>query len=96
MLEMATMGGARALHMENRIGSLEVGKHADIIAVDISQSHQMPTDDVASAVVNTTSATDVVMTMVDGRILYENGEFLTLDADRILHAAKTCVDRLYR
>lgn len=77
MLEMATMGGARALHMENRIGSLEVGKHADIIAVDISQSHQMPTDDVASAVVNTTSATDVVMTMVGGTILYENSKWET-------------------
>ena len=39
---------------------------------------------------------DVVMTMVDGRILYENGEFLTLDADRILHDARACVARLYR
>lgn len=77
MLEMATMGGARALNMEHKIGSLEVGKHADIIAVDISQSHQMPTDDIASAVVNTTSASDVVMTMVGGRVLYENGGWNT-------------------
>lgn len=75
VMEMATMGGARALHLDHRIGSLEIGKHADIIAVDISNSHQMPTNDVASAVVNTTAGTDVIMTMVGGKVLYERGEW---------------------
>ena len=72
MLEMGTMGGARALWMDHRIGSLEVGKYADIIAVDISKSHLMPTSDVASAVVNSASSTDVIMTMVGGKVLYED------------------------
>ena len=71
MLEMATMGGARALRMEDKIGSLEVGKHADIVAVDLSGSHQTPTTDPVSAVVNTAAGSDVVMTMVDGKVLYE-------------------------
>ena len=75
MLEIATIGGARALHMEDQIGTLEIGKLADIIAIDISSSHQMPTDDVVSAVVNTTSGTDVLMSMVGGKVLYEQNKW---------------------
>lgn len=71
MLEMATIGGARALRLDDKIGSLDVGKCADIIAVDLSGSHQMPMNDPVSAVVNTCSGTDVIMTMVDGKVLYE-------------------------
>lgn len=88
MLDMATMGGARALHLENSIGSLEIGKCADIIAMDVSQSHQMPSDDVASAIVNTTSGTDVVMTMVGGKVLYEHGKWsVSVDADACIEYA---------
>ena len=72
MLELATIGGARALRMDDRIGSLEIGKCADIIAVDMSSSHQTPTSDPVSALVNTTSSSDVMMTMVDGNVLYED------------------------
>ena len=75
MLEMATLGGARALHMEDRIGTLDIGKLADIIAIDISSSHQMPTDDVVSAIVNTTTGTDVLMSMVGGKVLYEKNKW---------------------
>lgn len=71
MLEMATIGGARALQLDDKIGSLEIGKHADIIAVDLSGSHQTPTSDPVSAVVNTCSNADVLMSMVDGNMLYE-------------------------
>ena len=70
-MEMATMGGARALRLDDKIGSLDVGKRADVIAVDLSGSHQTPTTDPVSAVVNTCTATDVLMTMVDGKLLYE-------------------------
>lgn len=75
MLEMATLGGARALRMDDKIGSLEIGKLADIIAIDMSSSHQTPTTDPVSALVNTTSANDVVMTMVNGVILYEQSQW---------------------
>ncbi|MCL1798985.1 MAG: amidohydrolase family protein [Eggerthellaceae bacterium] len=75
MLEMATIGGARALHLEEKIGSLEIGKRADLIAVDLSGSHQKPMTDPVSAVVNTCAAADVLMNMVDGAVLYERGQW---------------------
>ena len=80
MLEMATIGGARALRMEDKIGSLEVGKRADIIAIDLAGSHQTPTKDPVGAVVNTTMGADVIMTMVDGSVLYEQNQW-HVDAD---------------
>lgn len=71
MLEMATLGGARALRIDDKVGSLDIGKQADIIAVDLSGSHQAPATDPVAAIVNTCNGTDVLMTMVDGKILYE-------------------------
>lgn len=71
MLEMATLGGARALRIDDKVGSLDIGKQADIIAVDLSGSHQAPATDPIAAIVNTCNGTDVLMTMVDGKILYE-------------------------
>lgn len=75
MLEAATIGGARALKMDHLIGSLEIGKRADIIAVDLSGSHQTPTSDPVSAVVNTSNGSDVLMTMVEGEVLYEKSHW---------------------
>ena len=75
MMEMATIGGARALRLDDKIGSLEIGKLADIIAVDLSGSHQMPMTDPVSAVVNTCLGTDVLMNMVGGKMLYEKNKW---------------------
>ena len=75
MLELATIGGARALGIDDKVGSLEIGKRADIIAVDLSSSRQTAGANPASAVVNTCSAPDVIMTMVDGKVLYEKNRW---------------------
>lgn len=82
-VRMATLGGAEVLKMSEEIGSLEVGKKADIICVDLSHSHQIPTGDPYSAIVYTANQEDVVMTMVDGRILFQGGESMTLDRAEI-------------
>lgn len=78
-VRLATLEGARALKIDHLVGSLEAGKRADIIAVDLSRSHQVPTQDPYSAIVHTCNQEDVLMTMVDGKLLYETGAFHTLD-----------------
>ena len=75
MLEVATIGGARALGLQDKVGSLEIGKCADLIAVDLSSSHQSFTTDPVAAVVNTCTTADVLMTMVDGDVLYEKNRW---------------------
>ncbi|MBE0447918.1 MAG: amidohydrolase family protein [Actinobacteria bacterium] len=85
---MATLGGARAINLHNDIGSLDQGKQADIIAVDMSHSHQIPTRDPYSALVYTANQENVVLTMVAGRILYRNCKYTTLDEAEILKKAE--------
>lgn len=73
LLEMATLRAAEVLRLDDKIGSLEIGKLADIIAIDLSGSHQTPTTDPVTALLGSASNSDVVMTMVNGNILYEAG-----------------------
>lgn len=80
-VRLATIEGARALKLDHLIGSLEPGKRADIIAVDLSQSYQTPTQDPYGALVHTCHQEDVLMTMVDGRILFDRGTFHTVDPE---------------
>jgi len=76
MLELATRNGAKALGLSDEIGSVEVGKKADLILVDFDNIHHTPfPDDVAAALIYSTLSTDVAMTMVNGEILMENGRF---------------------
>lgn len=82
-VKLATLDAARALGIDDRVGSLEPGKRADIIAVDISHSHQIPTLYPYSTLVHTANQVDVLMTMVAGQILYETGSWALLDHDRI-------------
>lgn len=80
-VRMATLDGARALKMDALVGTLEPGKRADIIAVDLSKSHQVPTQNPYGALVHTCNQDDVLMTMVEGRLLYDRGRFHTLDPE---------------
>ena len=73
-----------------------MGKKADIIAIDMSKPHLYPNFDTPALLTCSAQAGDVCMTMVDGRILYENGEFKTLDADKVRADMERAVERLYR
>ena len=88
MIRLATMGGAEVLHMENRVGSLEVGKIANIIAIDLSNSNQAPTHDPNSAVVHTSTQDNILMTMIDGDIVYDGSYQDTFDTQRIFARAE--------
>lgn len=95
VLEMATLGGARAIGMEQDVGSLEVGKRADLCLVALDGAHAMPTgDDLASALVFSGRSTDVTDVMIDGRVVMKNREVLTLNESRVLAAAAKHAARL--
>ncbi|MCL4474151.1 MAG: amidohydrolase [Actinobacteria bacterium] len=95
-VQMATLGGARALGMEDRIGSLEPGKQADIIAVDMEYSHFTPIHDPYSALVFGANQEDVFFTMVAGRLLYTRKVFVTLDEEEITKKAREVKDKLWQ
>jgi 5-methylthioadenosine/S-adenosylhomocysteine deaminase len=79
MLEAATLGGARSLGLDHKIGTLEAGKAADITAVSLGAMAQQPDNDVCSTLVFASNARDVVMTMVAGEEIYRDGVMKNLD-----------------
>lgn len=87
VVEMATITGARALHLEHQTGSLEVGKKADLIVVDTSAAHATPMYDVYSAVVYALKSSDVRTTVIGGKVVMEDQRMLTLDEPAILAKA---------
>ncbi|MPY90349.1 MAG: amidohydrolase family protein [Luteitalea sp.] len=93
-LEMATLGGARALHMADRIGSLEPGKRADLIAVSTASARATPLYDPVSHLVYAAKGTDVRLTIVDGRVLMRDGEVVTLDEAQVLSAARRMAQKV--
>jgi len=86
-LEMATIGGARALGMERQIGSVEPGKYADLITVRLDRPNAAPLYDVYSQMVYALKGSDVQDVMVNGRLLVRDARPLSLDADQILAKA---------
>lgn len=78
VLRLATLDGARALRLDRDIGSLEAGKQADIIAIDLSRIHNKPVYDPLATIVFSSVSNDVVLTLVGGRVLF-NRELKTLD-----------------
>ena len=95
VLDMATVNGAK-LQGRDDTGVLAVGKKADIIALDLSKPHLYPNFDTPALLTCSAQAGDVCMTMVDGNILYENGEFKTLDENKVRADMERAVERLYR
>jgi 5-methylthioadenosine/S-adenosylhomocysteine deaminase len=83
VLYMATMGGAVALNMENEIGSLEIGKRADLIVMDLTSLHLTPVYDTVSHLVYSTKATDVESTMINGRWLMREHKLLSIDEEQL-------------
>src|SRR5437667_6303593 len=87
VLRMATIDGARALGLENEIGSLEVGKRADVIVVDLNQLHSSPKQDVISSLVYSAQPSDVRVTIIDGRVVMRDGGLMTMDESVVVKEA---------
>ena len=94
VLKMATVNGAK-MQGRDDTGCLEVGKKADVIAIDFRKPHLYPNFEPMALLVYSAQASDVCMTMVDGQSLYEDGKFLTLDPETVINNAKAAVKRLY-
>lgn len=94
VLKMATINGAKAQGRFDT-GSLEVGKKADIVAFDTTAPHLIPNLNPEALLVYSAQGSDVKMTMVDGKILYENGIYKTIDREKVYFEVKKSVERLY-
>lgn len=86
VLNAATVGGAKA-QGRGECGALKVGNRADIIVIDLAVPNMHPVHDILNNIVYSASGSDVLMTMIDGRVVYENGEYTTIDVQKVLYEA---------
>lgn len=96
VLEMATIAGARVLGLDDKIGTLEAGKRADVVIVDLQQPKSQPVYAVESAIVYAASGSSVVTTICDGKVLMRNGKVLTVDVPAAIAKAKEYRDRVLK
>ncbi|MCC8023035.1 MAG: amidohydrolase, partial [Clostridiales bacterium] len=93
VLSMAVSGGARCMGLED-CDSLAVGKQADLIVLDLRQPNMQPLNNVSKNIVYSGSKQNVKLTMVNGKILYRDGAFLTIDADETYSRANQIMQRM--
>jgi len=93
-LQLATLGGARALGIDDRVGSLEAGKQADLVVIDLTHSAQVPTREPESALVHTSHRSDIALVMVAGRALYVDGDWTEQDGSAVKNRAEAIRDKL--
>lgn len=94
--ELATIGGARALHMEKEIGSIEKGKLADIVLVNRDALNQIPLYNVYSDLVYATKASDVETVIINGRVVMRDRRLLTLDEAAIKEGARVFREKVIK
>ena len=96
VLEMATINGARALGLEQEIGSLEAGKKADLVVIDLNRLHTTPSPNPISSLVYAATGAEVDTVVIDGRIVVEHGQLLTMDENEVMEQAHQHAGALYR
>lgn len=95
VFELATLGGAKAVGLSDRIGSLEPGKRADVAIVDLETPHAQPVDDVYTALVYAVQASDVKTVVVDGRIRVKDRRVVGVDVPALLQRVRRDRDRVF-
>ena len=93
MLYMATRGGALAQGRAD-CAVIEPGGRADVVLIDCDAVNMQPANDVLSAIMYNADVSNVVMTMCDGRILYENGEYKSIDTERVKFNFRSAVSQI--
>jgi len=87
-VEMATIDGARALHMEKEIGSVEVGKKADLVVISLNEPNAVPMYDIYAQIAYSLKGSDVVTVVIGGRVVMRDHKLLTVDEPRVLEKAR--------
>ena len=95
ILEDATQGGARAVHQEKLLGSLEVGKKADLVVLDTRRAHLVPAGRIVSAWIHNGQPSDIESVMVDGQFVMRSRKVLTMDEDHIIAEADKVGRRIW-
>lgn len=93
-IEMGTINGAKALNWDKEIGSIEVGKKADLILIDMEKPHLYPKHNVVSAIAYSCQASDVDTVIVNGKIIMEGYEIKTIDVEKVMYNAERCAKDL--
>jgi 5-methylthioadenosine/S-adenosylhomocysteine deaminase len=96
VLQMVCRGGAKSFGLPDQIGSLEVGKKADVVLVDLNTPFAMPVHRVPSALVYNINAREVDTVIVNGKILMRNKEILFVDEVSLLAEARTSCQKLFK
>ena len=94
-IQMLTQNGAK---MQGRpdCGKLAVGARADLVMLDFDKIHVMPVYDYCDAFLYSANSSNVVMTMVDGNILYENGEYKTIDIEKTKYQFRQITENYFK
>jgi 5-methylthioadenosine/S-adenosylhomocysteine deaminase len=95
-LELATIDGARVLGIDDRVGSIERGKRADLAVVDLEETHALPGGDAVSRLVYACTAADVRHVVIDGSIVVRDRELTTLDEEAVRADAKREASRVWK
>ena len=93
ILRMATLQGARSQGRTD-CGRIEEGCRADLIMFELDKPHLQPDFDTLANLVFAAQSSDICMTMIDGRVVYKDGEYLTLDRERIIYNANASFRRI--
>ncbi|SJZ51728.1 amidohydrolase family protein [Mycoplasmopsis verecunda] len=93
-LKMATVNGAKALHRENELGKIKAGYLADLIMVNLNNLNHTPRANIIDSLVYSTSGSDVMMTMINGEILYQYHEFKLADKQSVINMANYIYNKI--
>jgi 5-methylthioadenosine/S-adenosylhomocysteine deaminase len=94
ILNVATMGGARCLNLEDQVGELRAGTQADFAIVSLAGVHQLPSYSPESTLVFASSGRDVILTVIAGTEIFRDGQVLTVDEKELRVRIKAIADKL--
>jgi 5-methylthioadenosine/S-adenosylhomocysteine deaminase len=96
VVKMATIGGARVLGLENEVGSIEVGKKADLIVIDLNKPHLTPMYNPYSQLVYAVNGADVVGSIIDGKIVMKERKLITIDEKNVIEEVRKIAQKVVK